>query len=154
MTEAEGEEILRRDGILPKSTEPLQAPTYPLGPDGPGYVSEPKRILTIIWEDEKREILTRLDRVETDIRTLATDVTSLVNWAKQLKREPTAFTENPLNLQAQAQQAQPQDVICKHCGKDIVEHHAGNLRCPTGSASFQSEFFQAKPLSEHPLYKP
>lgn len=59
------EAVLREQGILPP---------------------KPTRSLTIVWEDEKAEIMKRLDEAESRL-------TILEAWAKQLKREPTIFTK-------------------------------------------------------------
>jgi hypothetical protein len=70
-TDREGEAVLRRDGILP---------------------ANPKRHLTIIWEEEKQEIMRRVEALEVKVE----DLERIIMGSKA--RVP----ENPLNLQAQA----------------------------------------------------
>jgi hypothetical protein len=50
-----------------------------------------KENLTIIWEHEKKALLTRLDTQAQMIEQLAQRVKTLEAWAIQLKREPTIF---------------------------------------------------------------
>ena len=68
--------------------------------DEPGVIERPdpnppfKGNLTVIWEEEKRALNEKLNAHALVLEALATRVKTLENWAIQLRREPTAFTEN------------------------------------------------------------
>ena len=62
-------------------------------PPNPPFQDE----LTIIWRREKAELHNRLDRQEQVIEAMSQRVKTLEEWAVQLKREPTVFTEKPLS---------------------------------------------------------
>lgn len=60
--------------------------------------------LTVIWEEEKQAFHDRLDIHAKSIEALMQRAQTLEAWAKQIRREPTAFTE-PKDLEAKSAEA-------------------------------------------------
>jgi hypothetical protein len=53
------------------------------------------------------------------------------------RRAIFALIRQHLGERPQEQEPVPSDETCQHCGKDIVAHHARNLRCPEAKTIYQ-----------------